>query len=202
MTESADGWYGFMLRGIGWVDVAMAKVDGLPEIVGLRMDVRQAWVTKEERDLLAGMTADEERQWFIDNASHVLAARAVITAERLRSLPLAEMRAAVAARLAGDDMFGAFGKVARERGKALPDEHYRQVAEVYKSAVEHRQSPLKAIKEQWQVSRPAAAKYVRGSRERGFLGWPERAGIAGYDATDSPFSKLGVVVYPVYSSQT
>jgi hypothetical protein len=113
----------------------------------------------------------------------------VITAERLRSLPLAEMRAAVAARLAGDDAFGAFGKVARERGKALPDEHYRRVAEVYKSAVERSEPPLTAIQKHFQVSRPAAGKYVKGARQRGFLGWPGRAGIAGYDAAESPFAK-------------
>jgi hypothetical protein len=73
--------------------------------------------------------------------------------------------------------------VARERGKAWPDDHYRQVA------VEHRKPPLKAIQEHWHVTRPAAAKYVKGARERGFLGWAERAGIAGYDATESPFTK-------------
>jgi hypothetical protein len=53
----------------------------------------------------------------------------------------------------------------------------------------HRKPPLKAIQEHWHVSRPAAAKYVKGSRERGFLGWPERAGFAGYDAPESPFAK-------------
>jgi hypothetical protein len=188
MIESADGWYGFALRGIGWVEVAMAKVDGLPEIVGLRMDLRPMFVTEDERYVF-DMTHDEQRQWAIDNAPPGAASAAVITADRLRLLPLAEMRAAVAARLAGDDAFGAFGKVARERGKAWPDEHYRQVAEAYKSAVEHREPPLTAIQEHWHVSRPAAAKYVKGARQRGFLGWPERAGIAGYDATESPFTK-------------
>ena len=146
----------------------MAKVDGLPEIVGLRMDVRPMWVTEDELHLLDTMTHDEQRQWAIDNAPPGAASAAVITAERLRSLPLAEMRAAVAARLAGDDAFGAFAKVARERGKAWPDEHYRQVAEVYKSAVEHREPPLTAIQEHWHVSRPAAAKYVKGARRAGF----------------------------------
>ena len=186
--ESAGGWYGFGIRGIGWVEVAMAKVDGLPEIVALRMDVRPMWVEESELYVF-DMTPEEQRQWVIDNAPPGSASAAVITAELLRSLPLAEMRAAVAARMAGDDAFDAFGKVARERGKAWPDEHYRQVAEVYKSAVEHREPPLQAIQDQWHVSRPAAAKYVRGARERGFLGWPERAGIAGYDAAESPFTK-------------
>ena len=135
------------------------------------------------------MTADQQRQWAIDNAPQSAASAAVITAERLRSLPIAELRAAVAARMAGDDAFGAYAKVARERGKAWPDEHYRQVAEVYKSAVEHRKPPLKAIQEHWHVTRPAAAKYVKGARERSFLGWPARAGIAGYHAPESPFTK-------------
>jgi hypothetical protein len=188
MVESADGWFGFRIRGIGWVEVAMAKVDGLPEIVGLRMDVRPMFVDESELYVL-DMTAEQQRQWAIDNAPHGAASAAVITAERLRLLPLAEMRAAVAAALACDDVFAAFGKVARERGKAWPDDHYRQVAEVYKSAVKHRKPPLKTIQEHWHVTRPAAAKYVRGARERGFLGWPERAGIAGYDATESPFTK-------------
>lgn len=188
IVESAGGWYGFGIRGIGWVEVAMAKVDGLPEIVALRMDVRPMFVEESELYVF-DITPEEQRQWAIDNAPPGSALAAVITAEMLRSLPLAEMRAAVAARMAGDDAFDAFGKVARERGKAWPDEHYRQVAEVYKSAVEHREPPLQAIQEHWRVSRPAAAKYVKGARERGFLGWPERTGIAGYHAAESPFTK-------------
>lgn len=188
MMESADGWYGFGFLDIGWVEVAVANVAGSPEIVGLRIDVRPMFVGESDRYVL-DMTAEQQRQWAIDNVPHGTAPRAVITAERLRSIPLAELRAAVAARIAGDDAFGAFEKVARERGKAWPDEHYRQVAEVYKSAVEHRKPPLKAIQEHWHVTRPAAAKYVKGARERGFLGWPERAGIAGHEASESPFTK-------------
>jgi hypothetical protein len=187
MVESGDGWYGFAFRDIGWVEVAMAKVEGSPEIVGLRLDVRPMFVDESELHVL-DMKAEQQRQWAIDNAPPGAASAAMITAERLRGLPLAELRAAVAARIAGDDAFGAFAKVARERGKAWPDEHYQQVAEVYKSAVEHRRHPLKDIQEQWHVSRPAAAKYVKGARERGFLGWPERAGLAGYHASGSPFA--------------
>ena len=166
----------------------MAAVDGLPQIVALRMDVRPMFVEESELYVF-DMTPEEQRQWAIDNTPPGSASAPVITAERLRSLPLAEMRAAAAARMAGDDVFGALGKVARERGKAWPDEHYRQVAEVYKSSVEHREPPLRVIQERWHVTRPAAAKYVKGARERGFLGWPERAGVAGYTATESPFTK-------------
>jgi hypothetical protein len=42
----------------------------------------------------------------------------------------------------------------------------------------HRKPPLKAIQEHWHVSRPAAAKYVKGSRER--------VSSAGRNAQDSP----------------
>ena len=186
MVESADGWFGFSLRGVGWVEVAMARVDGLPEIVGLRIDIRPMFVDESALHVLE-MSAEEQRQRAVDNAPPGRAAEAVITAERLRAIPFAELRAAVAARIAGDDAFGAFEKVARQRGKALPDKHFQQVAAVYRSAVERRAAPLKAIQEQWHVSRPAAAKYVRRARELGFLGWPDRAGIAGYEATESPF---------------
>ncbi|TVZ06319.1 hypothetical protein EAS64_02500 [Trebonia kvetii] len=90
--------------------------------------------------------------------------------------------AAAAAYVAGDDGFGAFRKVSRQRGKANPDEHYRQVAEVYKAAVDRRLPPLKAIQAQWNVSRADAAKYVKRARELGFLGWPERRGVPGYES--------------------
>jgi hypothetical protein len=188
MVESDGGWYGFAFPGLGWVEVAVAEIDGLTEIVGLRMDVKPKFMGEAERHVL-DMPDQQQRQWAIDTAPPGRAPEAVITAERLRTLPLAELRAAVAARVVGGDAFGAFEKVARERGKALPDEHFRQVATIYESAVKRREPPLKAIQEYWHVSRPAAAKYVKRARELGFLGWPERVGVAGYDAPRSPFSE-------------
>jgi hypothetical protein len=116
MTTTEDGWYGFGLRGIGWVEVAVAKVGGLPEIVGLRMDAVPMWLDESEL-YVRGMTAQQQRQWNIDRVPPGAESAAVITAELLRSLPLAEMRAAVAARMAGDDAsaaFAAYGKVARQ----------------------------------------------------------------------------------------
>ena len=104
------------------------------------------------------------------------------TAERLRRLPLAELRAAAAAQIAGSDAFGAFQQVARQRGEALPDEHFQQVAAVYRASVDRRLHPLREIQSTWHVSHAAAAKYVKGARQRGYLGWPERKGLAGYDA--------------------
>jgi hypothetical protein len=181
MTTAEGGWIGFILPGIGWVEVALATVQGQPEIVGLRIDARNLFIREEDKYVL-DWPVERQRQWVIDNTYEEDAPMAVITAERLRHLPLAEMRAAAAAHVAGNDGFGAFQKVSRQRGKALPDEHYRQVAEVYKAAVDRRQPPLKAIESQWQVSRAGASKYVKRARELGFLGWPERRGLPGYES--------------------
>ena len=188
ITTIRDGWFAFALPGIGSVWVAMARVEGLQEIVGLRIDVDPMWVTESDRHIL-DLPAPERRQWAIDNAPPGAAPMAVITAERLRRIPLAELRAAAAAQLAGDDPFDAFRKVSRQQGKALPDEHYQQVADVYRAAVDRRQPPLRAVEERWQVSRAAAAKYVKRARELGFLGWPERRGIPGYESADSPIKR-------------
>jgi hypothetical protein len=43
--------------------------------------------------------------------------------------------------------------------------------------------PLVEIARRWHVSHAAAAKCVKGARERGYLGWPARKGLAGYEAT-------------------
>jgi hypothetical protein len=188
ITTIENGWFAFPLPGIGWVWVALAKVEGLMEIVGLHMDIDPMWVTEADKHIL-GWPAPERRQWAIDNAPLGEAAMAVITADRLRRIPFAELRAAAAAQLAGDDPFDAFRKVSRQQGKALPDEHYQQVAEVYKAAVDRRQAPLKAVEDHWNVSRAGAAKYVKRARELGFLGWPERRGVPGYASTRSPIKK-------------
>jgi hypothetical protein len=185
IADVKDGWVAFEVPGLGWVRVALAQVAGQPEIVGLHIDVDPMFVSEADKHVL-DWPAGERRQWAIDTVPERVAPMAVITAERLRSIPLAELRAAAAARLAGDDPFEAFQKVSRQQGKALPDEHFQQVAEVYKAAVDRRRSPLKAIEDHWHVSRAGAAKYVRRARELGFLGWPERRGIPGYESARSP----------------
>jgi hypothetical protein len=195
MAEVRDGWFAFALPGTGWVWVALARVEGMPEIVGLRIDVDPIFVGEADRHIL-DLPAQERRQWAIDNAPPGTASTTVITAERLRRIPLAELRAAAAARLAGDDAFDAFRKVSRQQGKALPDEHYQQVAEVYKGAVDRRQPPLKAVEHHWQVSRAGAAKYVKRARELGFLGWPGRRGIPGYESAHSPIKPDGPEAAP------
>lgn len=185
IAEVRDGWFAFALPGIGWVWVALARVEGLQEIVGLRIDVDPMFAGESDPHVL-DLPAPERRQWAIDNAPPGAAPMAVVTAERLRRIPLAELRAAAAARLAGGDAFEAFRKVSRQQGKALPDKHYQQVADVYKAAVDRRQPPLRAVEDQWRISRAGAAKYVKRARELGFLGWPERRGVAGYESAHSP----------------
>ena len=51
---------------------------------------------------------------------------------------------------------------------------------MYKAAVDRRLPPLAEIGRYFQVSHAGAAKYVKGARERNYLGWPERKGLAGY----------------------
>jgi hypothetical protein len=55
-----------------------------------------------------------------------------------------------------------------------------------KAAVDRRQPPLRAVKDHWHVSRAGAAKYVKRTRELGFLGWPERRGVPHYESARSP----------------
>src|SRR5258708_12826152 len=99
IVESGDGWFAFLLRGIGWVEVAMAKVDGLPEIVGLRMDVRPMFVDESELYVL-DMTPEQQRQWAIDNTPHGAASPAWITPVRLPSLPPSHLLPPVPSRTA------------------------------------------------------------------------------------------------------
>ncbi len=65
----------------------------------------------------------------------------------------------------------------RRRGpRKLDDAHYRKVAEVYREHVDR--SPTKAVAEIFGIERSMAEKYVRGARDRKFLG-PAQRGKAG-----------------------
>jgi hypothetical protein len=181
--EATDGWVHFQIPTVGWVSVALAHVDGLPQIVELKIGI-----TSPHQDPIQDQ---KMRQWVVDQlrkkGTKTTSNAPVITAELLRGLPLAEMRAAAAAHQAGDHWFDEFKTVARQRGKALPDEHYQQVAQVYRDAVARRQPPLKAVEERFSVTRAGASRAVKRSRELGFLGYPARPGVAGAEETRSPF---------------
>lgn len=207
IIERDDGWLSMFVWGIGYVDVALATVGGVPQVVGLRLDIdplsewhpgnhtalppatdSSQWSTEMVSgeaeaffDWIATLPIAERRQWAVEHGL----GRA-ITSARLRRLPLSELRAAAAAHLAGGDPWTQFKAVERHRGKPLPIEHFRQVADIYRGAVERRQSPLLAIQCAYGVSRPSASKYVRRARKLGFLGYPAKPGVAGADCAESP----------------
>lgn len=54
-------------------------------------------------------------------------------------------------------------------GRDLGDDHYREVAQVYKAAVAAGDSPTKAVADHFTVSKSSAAKKVARARERDFL---------------------------------
>ena len=184
IAESEDGWIDFKVPDVGWVGVLLADIEGQPEIVGLRLDTFGPNYAPD------GLKSPAEHREVLGLA---LGARAdaIITTARLRSLPLADLRAAAAEHLAGRDPYRMLRAVARQRGKALPNEHFQQVADVYRAAVDRRQAPLVAIQARWQVSRAGAAKYVARARELGYLGYPARPGIAGASAEQSPMKRKG-----------
>jgi antitoxin (DNA-binding transcriptional repressor) of toxin-antitoxin stability system len=51
----------------------------------------------------------------------------------------------------------------------LDDSHYREVAQVYSSALAAGKSPLVAIERQWPVTRPTVSRWVAAARSAGLL---------------------------------
>ncbi len=185
-----DGWIGVLFPGIPQqVDILVVEVDGVPQIVGLRLDPQYVWLAKSTKDSaptrlsrsLIRISQDGQRlEW--NGPKDV---DPTITADLLRSLPLRQLRAMAAAAEYGDgtgDWLEPFS-VERTPGEPWPDDHYREVAETYRSAPS---APLKAIQTRWGVSRAAASKWVRKARELGYLGYPKRAGVAGASEPKSP----------------
>ena len=78
---------------------------------------------------------------------------------------------------------------ANRRGNRLPPQHFEEVAQVYRRALELGKSPLRAVEQAFHVSRPGASKYVRQARERGLLGYPSGPGVAGANPPASPIRK-------------
>lgn len=182
MIITDDGWIGFHMPP-GYVYVALAKIEGVWEIVGLRVDVASG-------DFNAPLSQDL-RSHLVERMPAKRRRAAVVTADRLRGLPLRALRAAAASYLAGEseNWIHAYEAVERQQGKALSDQHYAQVADVYRDAVERSEPPLKAVMARWHVSRAGASKYVARARELKLLGYPSRPGIAGAEAKRSPIKR-------------
>lgn len=168
--------------GPWWVHIWWRIQHGVPTPVGMSL---RSWVEEEE-------TADVG--WHNNlpsaNADAVLPR---IDARLMRNLPtgalLAKGREQLAAMLRYDvDTRGwsqegldrlakwresiAVERAAVEsgrRGRYLGDEHYRDVADAYASAVQEGRNPTAAVAEHFTVSKSAAAKKVARAREAGFL---------------------------------
>jgi hypothetical protein len=112
---------------------------------------------------------------------------APITAAELRRIALGEIlrevleKAAVLIDDAGDGHFRVPGdapntmrggrRVGPGRGRAMPDDHLRAVATVYRDALKAgRRDPVNAVAAEMHASRPTAGRWVGQAREKGFLG--------------------------------
>jgi hypothetical protein len=70
------------------------------------------------------------------------------------------------------------GARAPRRGSPITDENLRQVAEVYRAALERGDPPTETVANVLNVARSTAARWVSKARERDFLG-PAMRGRAG-----------------------
>ena len=105
----------------------------------------------------------------------------------IRSLPLNRLKSGAVAALSGSEDVLEAAEAAKGGPIHQPDEHYREVAAIYKANLAH--APLKAVQEAFGVSRAGASKKVARAREEGFLGWPMKPGRAGTAAKKSPYAK-------------
>ncbi len=129
--------------------VKVAHVDGVPRIIGLRLDPRYG-----------DLSGDLRVRDF------------VVTADALRRLPLTELREAGLRMQRLElhealDVLGAPGKAAGQR--SWGDDHYERVARAYRAAEEAGQAPRLVIAERWQVEPPTVSRWLAKARRRGHL---------------------------------
>jgi len=160
-----DDWVRFESPDMPWtVDLWVAKVDGVPRILGLRMKGRE----------------------------DVRVADRVITTKELGRLPLSRLSKAALQLQAFDlrALSRSLRQVERNPDGSWPEPHYHLVAQIYRAALERHRPPLPAIQQHWgHLSRAAAAKWVKRARELGLLGYPDRRGVAGTEQATSPVAK-------------
>lgn len=169
MSPWTGDWVGLDFEGLPWtISTKVAHVNGVWQIVGLRIEPQNLEIQEvdgRERLAYTGPT---------ENAP-------TITADVLRELPLNQLRRMGAEQQSGRDPLEPLVVVRPSGGWG--DDHYRAVAREYRNAD---RAPLKAIQERWRVSRATASKWVHEARERGFLGYPPRRGVAGASEPISP----------------
>lgn len=78
------------------------------------------------------------------------------------------------------------------RRRVLDDDHFRQVAKVYRNVLESSLTPdpTRQVAKHFHVSHSNAAKYVGEARKRGFLGPAAKSGVAG-EVAPKPTTKKG-----------
>lgn len=184
-TPHGESWAG-KLSPDGWANAAL-RVPGSREPAFWGVSVRVE--TVDGRPEITGLR--------IEQASDRVA---VVTADRLRRLPLRMLREVASVisegarstdgRASADAVSDAYlgTRIERAPGEPWPRAHYEFIAQAYRHAVQRGLPPLLEIQRMWGVSRAMASKYVAKARELGLLGYPARPGVAGADATTSPIA--------------
>lgn len=139
--EDGLRWIDLRLPALPWrVSVCLMRVDGLPQILGLRLVPR----------------------------SDVKVSDTVLSAARLRALPFREIRTAALAAL-NFDVDELRASVRRLSDDTSSDEHYRTVADTYRAAVAAGRPPRPTIANVWGRSLGAADLWIAEARTRGHL---------------------------------
>jgi hypothetical protein len=132
------------------VSVRVEEVDGRLEIVGLLLE------------------PDPDRPLR----------EAVVTAERLRSLSVKELRRSVVERRYSDlDL--EWMEIERPPGAAYPKRFYEMVASMYEVAMEADLPPVQTICQLSGAAEDTVNKWIRSARQLKLLGYPKRVGVAG-----------------------
>ena len=158
-------WVTVEFQELPWnVEAKVADVKGAWQIVGLRIEANGLGLDVDGRLIY----------WEGPNPT--------ITTDLLRQIPLRMLREAAVDVALGTN--GWFHSIVTERPpEGWGNDHYERVAEVYKNAAS---APTKAVADAWGVSRAAASKWIAKARELGYLGYPDRRGVAGASESVSP----------------
>jgi hypothetical protein len=146
-TILGSGWIQVRIRDLPWdISLKLANVDGKPEIIGMELSPK------------TGARVDE----------------CVVSSAVLRRFPLDTVRKMAVATMSFDFKAAtrSLRRVKREARARWPDEHYKQVAEVYRAARAARKAPTKAVGAHWKVGRAQASVYVKEARNRRYLAPP------------------------------
>ncbi len=166
-----DRWVEVVEPGEDWPGWVTISRPDLPWIVGMRVDTDER--THDLHELRLTQRSGEP---------------VPITASRLRALPIWELHRLAIAAASGNHLLTQEGlRPERYRkGQTWTPDHFRSIALMYEAAVSGGTAPRPAIADAWGVTLATASSWIRKARDLGFLGYPERRGIAGSTAAESP----------------